>query len=115
MCVSPPITIITAWLVELAGGAVADSDSTCFPKSQREAAFTIVALHQWELDDDDPFCISTAEDVSGYAMRDTLKLTTIRQWICETLKPVATGGPYPAVSDASTTLSHDVKSLLIWL
>lgn len=57
-----------AWLVELAGGAVADSDSTCFPKSQREAAFTIVALHQWELDDDDPLCVSTAEEVRDYSL-----------------------------------------------
>ncbi|KAH8110449.1 hypothetical protein DFH11DRAFT_1730360 [Phellopilus nigrolimitatus] len=67
------------WLFELAGGAVADAEDTCLPKSQREAGFTIAAFHQWELDDDDPLCVTTAE-----------------HWIYETLAPVSTGGPYPA-------------------
>ena len=57
---------LIAWLVELAGGAVADEGNTCLPKSQREAAFTIGALHQWGLDDDDPLCISTAEHVRSH-------------------------------------------------
>ncbi|KAI5117983.1 hypothetical protein M0805_009200 [Coniferiporia weirii] len=67
------------WLFELAGGAVGDAKDTCLPKSQREAGFTIAAFHQWELDDDDPLCVETAE-----------------HWIYETLAPVGTGGPYPA-------------------
>lgn len=52
-----------AWLFELAGGAVADATDTCLPKEQREATFTIAAFHQWELDDDDPACVETAEHV----------------------------------------------------
>ncbi|KAL5512481.1 hypothetical protein ACEPAG_3134 [Sanghuangporus baumii] len=67
------------WLFELAGGAVGDADDTCLPKAQREAGFTIAAFHQWELDDDDPLCVTTAE-----------------HWIEKTLSPVSTGGPYPA-------------------
>ena len=53
-----------AWLFELAGGAVADYTDTCLPKSQREAAFTIAALHQWEMDIDDDRCVDSAEEVS---------------------------------------------------
>lgn len=53
----------TAWLFELAGGAIADFDGTCVPKSQREAAFTIAGLHQWDMGIDDPRCVETAEEV----------------------------------------------------
>jgi hypothetical protein len=53
----------SAWLFELAGGAIADFEGTCVPKVQREAAFTIAALHQWEMGIDDPRCVSSAEDV----------------------------------------------------
>jgi hypothetical protein len=52
-----------AWLFELAGGAIADFEGTCIPKVQREAAFTIAALHQWEMGIDDPRCVTSAEDV----------------------------------------------------
>ena len=52
-----------AWLFELAGGAIADHEETCIPKIQREAKFTIAALHQWEMGVDDPRCVSSAEDV----------------------------------------------------
>ena len=52
-----------AWLFELAGGAVTSFLDTCLPKIQREANFTIAAFHQWEMDDDDPLCVTTAEDV----------------------------------------------------
>jgi hypothetical protein len=55
--------LCAAWLFELAGGAIADHTNTCIPKSQREAAFTIAALHQWEIHVDDPRCKSSAEDV----------------------------------------------------
>ncbi|KAF9463538.1 hypothetical protein BDZ94DRAFT_1163851 [Collybia nuda] len=67
------------WLFELAGGAIADYEDTCVPKSQREAPFTIAALHQWEMDIDDDRCIDSAEE-----------------WIAETLKPVHQGGPFPS-------------------
>ncbi|KAF8663658.1 hypothetical protein AX16_000900 [Volvariella volvacea WC 439] len=67
------------WLFELAGGAVSDFESSCIPKSQREAAFTIAALHQWEMDIDDDRCIDAAEE-----------------WIADTLKPVQLGGPLPS-------------------
>lgn len=67
------------WLFELAGGAVADFEDNCLPKSQREASFTVAALHQWEMGIDDPRCVSTAE-----------------QWIAGTLLPVSIGGPFPS-------------------
>ncbi|THV06641.1 hypothetical protein K435DRAFT_450087 [Dendrothele bispora CBS 962.96] len=67
------------WLFELAGGAIADYENTCVPKSQREALFTVAALHQWDMGLDDVRCITTAES-----------------WIKETLKPVQTGGPFPS-------------------
>ena len=54
---------ISAWLFELSGGAIIDYEGTCIPKAQREAAFTIAALHQWEMGVDDPRCVSSAEDV----------------------------------------------------
>ena len=55
----------TAWIFELAGGAIADFEDTCVPKEQREAAWTVAALHQWDMGIDDPRCITTAEDVSS--------------------------------------------------
>ena len=54
---------LAAWLFELAGGALTDFDNTCVPKSQREAAFTIAALHQWEMDINDDRCEASAEEV----------------------------------------------------
>ncbi|KAL0955622.1 hypothetical protein HGRIS_001855 [Hohenbuehelia grisea] len=67
------------WLFELSGGAIADFEDTCVPKSQREASFTIAALHQWDMGLNDPRCINTAED-----------------WIKNTLRPVQVGGPFPS-------------------
>ena len=40
-----------------------DFEDTCVPKSQREASFTIAALHQWEMWIDDDRCIDSAEEV----------------------------------------------------
>jgi len=68
------------WLFELAGGAIMDFEDTCIPKSQREALFTIAALHQWEMNlIDDVRCVDSAED-----------------WIAGTLRPVHVGGPFPS-------------------
>jgi hypothetical protein len=67
------------WLFELAGGAIPDFDNNCVPKSQREAAFTIAALHQWEMTIDDSRCIDSAEE-----------------WIAGSLKSVQSGGPFPS-------------------
>ncbi|KAG6849356.1 hypothetical protein H0H93_009139 [Arthromyces matolae] len=67
------------WLFELAGGAIIDYEDTCVPKTQREASFTIAALHQWEMDVDDDRCVDSAEE-----------------WIADTLKPVHQGGPFPS-------------------
>ncbi|KAF7362444.1 FAD-binding PCMH-type domain-containing protein [Mycena venus] len=50
------------WLFELAGGAIVDFENNCVPKSQREASFTIAALHQWEMTIDDDRCIDSAEE-----------------------------------------------------
>ncbi|KAI0350647.1 hypothetical protein OH77DRAFT_1430824 [Trametes cingulata] len=66
------------WLFELAGGAIADFEDTCLPKEQREATWTVAALHQWDMGVDDPRCITTAE-----------------QWMGGTIKQVSVGGPYP--------------------
>ena len=53
-----------AWIFELAGGAIADYEDNCLPKEQREAAWTVAALHQWDMGIDDPRCITSAEAVS---------------------------------------------------
>ena len=53
LCNTFSATVLVAWLFELAGGAITDFEDTCVPKSQREASFTIAALHQWEMDVDD--------------------------------------------------------------
>lgn len=97
----------SAWLFELAGGAIADSEGTCIPKAQREAAFTIAALHQWEMGVDDPRCVSSAEDVrcspptpecpANYDFPFPF-LSCVSQWLRETMKPVACGGAFPSVS-----------------
>jgi hypothetical protein len=55
----------SAWLFELAGGAIVDFEDNCVPKSQRESAFTIAALHQWEMSIDDDRCIDSAEEASS--------------------------------------------------
>ncbi|KAL4079098.1 hypothetical protein J3A83DRAFT_4356097 [Scleroderma citrinum] len=67
------------WLFELAGGAIVDTKDSCLPKAQREAAFNVAALHQWDIDFEDPRCIESAEE-----------------WIAETLAPVTIGGPLPS-------------------
>ncbi|KAF9649484.1 hypothetical protein BDM02DRAFT_3113707 [Thelephora ganbajun] len=67
------------WLFELAGGAIKDFENSCLPKEQREAAFTVAALHQWDLGINDPKCVYTAED-----------------WLGKTLKFVTQGGPFPS-------------------
>ncbi|KAL5638537.1 hypothetical protein ACGC1H_005271 [Rhizoctonia solani] len=66
------------WLFELSAGALVDTTDSCLPKAAREAAFTIVALHQWKLEMDDPACVLTAEE-----------------WIKDTLALQSTGGPFP--------------------
>ncbi|KAH7912736.1 hypothetical protein BJ138DRAFT_1171783 [Hygrophoropsis aurantiaca] len=67
------------WLFELAGGALTDYEDGCLPKEQRQASFTVAALHQWDINFDDPKCIHSAEE-----------------WIAETLAPVTVGGPLPS-------------------
>ncbi|PFH52198.1 hypothetical protein AMATHDRAFT_46553 [Amanita thiersii Skay4041] len=86
------------WLFELAGGAIADFEDTCFPRSQREAAFTIAALHQWEMDLDDDRCVDSAEEV-GYISRFELypgPQNLWSFWISDTLKRVHVGGAFPS-------------------
>lgn len=70
------------WLFELAGGAIVDNPGAdnCLPKKQRESAFNVAALHQWDMGVDDPRCVVSAEE-----------------WISGTLLPVQTGGPFPSV------------------
>ncbi|OCH92054.1 hypothetical protein OBBRIDRAFT_727623 [Obba rivulosa] len=66
------------WIFELSGGAIADFEDTCLPKEQREAIWTVAALHQWEMGIDDPRCIKSAEE-----------------WIYGTIGTVSIGGPFP--------------------
>ena len=75
------LALVIAWIFELAGGAIGDFEDNCLPKEQREAAWTVAALHQWDMGIDDPRCVSTAED-----------------WMKTTIKPHAVGGPFPTVS-----------------
>ena len=75
---------MSAWLFELAGGAIVDYEATCVPKAQRDAAFTIAALHQWELGVDDPRCVSSAEDVSIFPPSPPLCASLT---ICPSLTP----------------------------
>ncbi|VDB91324.1 unnamed protein product [Peniophora sp. CBMAI 1063] len=72
------------WLFELAGGAIADPKREenapgCFPAEARQALFTIAALHQWDMDIDDPRCVDTAEN-----------------WLNNTLESVSLGHPLPS-------------------
>ncbi|KAI1786326.1 hypothetical protein LXA43DRAFT_975819 [Ganoderma leucocontextum] len=66
------------WIFELAGGAIGDFEDNCLPKEQRDAAWTVAALHQWDMGIDDPRCITSAE-----------------AWMKTTISPMATGGPFP--------------------
>ncbi|KAG1856075.1 hypothetical protein DFJ58DRAFT_785273 [Suillus subalutaceus] len=59
------------WLFELAGGALGDFEDNCF--------LTVAALHQWDIEFQDPRCVHSAEE-----------------WIAETLAPVTLGGPLPS-------------------
>ncbi|CAL1711629.1 unnamed protein product [Somion occarium] len=66
------------WIFELSGGAIADYEDTCLPKEQREAIWTVAALHQWDMGVDDPRCIESAEE-----------------WMEDIIRPVSLGGPFP--------------------
>ncbi|KAG6808697.1 hypothetical protein H0H92_003229 [Tricholoma furcatifolium] len=81
------------WLFELAGGAIIDYEDTCIPKSQREASFTIAALHQWEIEVHDDRCVDSAEELLLIKF-DTMG--AVLQWIAGTLEPVHQGGPFPS-------------------
>ncbi|KAG1824494.1 uncharacterized protein BJ212DRAFT_530909 [Suillus subaureus] len=76
------------WLFELAGGALGDFEDNCIPKAQRQASFTVAALHQWDIGFQDPRCVHSAEE-----------------WIAETLAPVTLGGPLPSVCVSSVPTS----------
>jgi len=67
------------WFFELAGGKLPDFEGSCVPRSTREAAFTIAALHQWPLEENDPRCIDTAAE-----------------WIANTVSKTSVGGPLPS-------------------
>lgn len=88
-----------AWLFELSGGAIADFEDTCVPKEQREATWTVAALHQWEMGIDDPRCITSAEEVCVhfYVCLQASDGSSC-QWIDGVIGTVALGGPYPSVS-----------------
>ncbi|PIL33689.1 hypothetical protein GSI_04313 [Ganoderma sinense ZZ0214-1] len=85
------------WIFELAGGAIGDFEDNCLPKEQREAAWTVAALHQWDMGIDDPRCITSAEAVS-FLIFDSSCMgidVVVHQWMKTTISPMATGGPFP--------------------
>ncbi|KAH9922113.1 uncharacterized protein B0H18DRAFT_527594 [Fomitopsis serialis] len=57
------------WIFELSGGAIADFEDTPIPREQREAVWTVAALHQWEMGIDDARCVESAEEVRGCSSR----------------------------------------------
>ncbi|KAF8588838.1 hypothetical protein K439DRAFT_537159 [Ramaria rubella] len=67
------------WLFELSGGNVSDEHGGCFPAAVRQGTWTVAAFHQWELHEDDPRCVTSAED-----------------WMRDALGPVSTGGSFPS-------------------
>jgi hypothetical protein len=63
--------------MELCGsGAVADTEDSSIPKTQREAAFNCAALHQWDIHVDDPQCVVAAEKVRPSAPSSSFLLLT---------------------------------------
>lgn len=64
-------------------GAVADTTTSCLPKSHREALYTVAALHQWPVNvpQEDVRCVLTARD-----------------WIDKVIHVESPGGPLPCVS-----------------
>ncbi|KZS87600.1 hypothetical protein SISNIDRAFT_460776, partial [Sistotremastrum niveocremeum HHB9708] len=79
----------STWLFELAGGAVCSpdkEDTTCLPMEARQAGWTVAAFHQWELEEDDPRCVGSAEE-----------------WISGVFKPQSLGGPFPTFLAANET------------
>ncbi|KAG8789407.1 hypothetical protein FRC12_013555 [Ceratobasidium sp. 428] len=84
------------WLFELSGGALTDTTDTCLPKVPREAAFTIVALHQWKLEDNDPACVLTAEEWIKEALSTPVDCS---------LNALRNGPAFSAFTDAKTGLS----------
>jgi hypothetical protein len=73
-------------------------EQSCVPKAQREATFTIAALHQWEMNVDDPRCVEAAESVRVPSCLCTaLSDRYYAQWLSETIGSVALGGPFPSV------------------
>jgi hypothetical protein len=77
------------WLFELSGAALTDCKTTCLPKTHRDAAYTIAALHQWPVDvpKEDVKCVTTAID-----------------WIDKIIHPASPGGPLPCVSVEAAAL-----------
>jgi hypothetical protein len=64
--ISYGLFLATAWLFELAGGALVDFEDNCIPKAQRQASFNVAALHQWDIDFQDPRCVHSAEEVGFF-------------------------------------------------
>lgn len=91
------IYMCIAWVFELAGGCVSDLHTGCLPSSLRAAAWAITAFHQWDIDDEDPLCVTSAEEVSAFPDIQTYICSYDNKWMRETLGPVSLGGPLPSV------------------
>ena len=58
----------------------------------------MTAFHQWELDEDDPRCVTSAQDVSIFAPKNKIASSLIgSQWMKDTLGKASLGGPLPSV------------------
>ena len=90
--------VLLAWLFELAGGAITDFENTSVPKSQREASFTIAALHQWEMEIHDDRCVDSAEEVSPVScIRISVERSVYSPYLvdCRYLEASARWGTHP--------------------
>ncbi len=111
--------IPSAWIFDLAGGAIGDFEDNCLPKEQRDAAWTVAALHQWDMGIDDPRCITSAEAVSLSGLFFSLccflcaciDVLVRWQWMKTTISPMATGGPFPVVSNTPRVFDGALRSL----
>ncbi|KAH9983185.1 hypothetical protein BJV77DRAFT_966954 [Russula vinacea] len=102
-------------LFQLSGGAIVDYKGTCIPKAQREAAFTIAALHQWGMGDDDQRRLSSAENVRSSPPLWFLRITRsfpppTKQWLREMIKSEACGGAFPSWCNAQFLGWHEIPT-----
>ncbi|KAH9984482.1 hypothetical protein BJV77DRAFT_1072053 [Russula vinacea] len=83
--------------------------------AQREAAFTIAALHQWGMGDDDQRRLSSAENVRSSPPLWFLRITRsfpppTKQWLREMIKSEACGRAFPSWCNAQFLGWHEIPT-----